>query len=143
MSKLAQRDGDDYPEAAAKHLMDAAVLAREERFDGAGYLAGYAAECMMKTLIQLEGGRARKYKHQLGKLSQNAGRLAALPGARTARYHPRITAEHAMYQPGGWHEDLRYRAPGAVREATAQAWLEQARALYATTILPMRLDGVI
>lgn len=138
MSTSALRDGDDYPAAAGKHLVDATVLARAERHDGAGYLAGYAVECTMKTLIQLERGRPRKYKHQLTKLSQNAMRFAVLPGARSVRYAPKKIAGIA-----GWREELRYRAPGTISSATAQAWLEEARMLYETTIVPMRLDGVI
>jgi len=138
MSKLALRDGDDYPEAAGKHLVDGTVLARAERHDGAGYLAGYAVECTIKTLIQLERGKPRKYKHRLTRLGQNAMRFAALPGARSARYAPQAIAGAA-----GWGEELRYRAPGAISGATAQEWLQEARMLYEATIVPMRLDGVI
>ncbi|MCP4661181.1 MAG: hypothetical protein GY856_37740 [bacterium] len=144
MSKLALRDGDDHPAAAGKHLVDATVLARAERHDGAGYLAGYAVECTMKTLIQLEGEKPRKYKHRLFKMSQDALRFAALPGARSARYAPKAATGHSIYDRAmGWQEALRYRAPGAISGATAQAWLQEARMLYETTIVPMRLDGVI
>ena len=40
MSTLRQPNGDDYPEAARKHLQDADVLFKSRRFDGAAYLAG-------------------------------------------------------------------------------------------------------
>ena len=49
MSTLRQPNGDDYPEAAPKHLQDADALARSRRFDGAAHLSGYVAECALKT----------------------------------------------------------------------------------------------
>lgn len=49
MSRLKQANGDDYPEAALKHLQDADALVRGRRFDGAAYLAGYVVECALKT----------------------------------------------------------------------------------------------
>ena len=57
MSHLRQSNGDDYPEAAVKHMQDSGVLLAGGRYDGAAYLAGYVVECALKTLIQLEAGR--------------------------------------------------------------------------------------
>lgn len=57
MSGLRQGNGDDYPDAAEKHLEDSKVLMAGSRHDGAAYLAGYVVECVLKTLIQLETGR--------------------------------------------------------------------------------------
>ena len=51
MSRLAQPNGDDYPDAAQKHLVDADLLFQAGRFDGAGYLTGYVVECVLKTYI--------------------------------------------------------------------------------------------
>lgn len=56
MSRLRQSNGDDYPEAAGKHLTDASVLVADDRHDGAAYLAGYVVECALKALIQMETG---------------------------------------------------------------------------------------
>ncbi|HSN99958.1 MAG TPA: hypothetical protein VLS89_16800 [Candidatus Nanopelagicales bacterium] len=53
MSNLAYQ-GDDHPEAAAKHLDDAKALLAAMRYDGAGYLAGYVLECSLKTIVLLE-----------------------------------------------------------------------------------------
>lgn len=49
MSRLKRPNGDDYPEAARKHLRDADALFRGGRFDGAAYLTGYVVECALKT----------------------------------------------------------------------------------------------
>ena len=46
MSSLLQQNGDDYPEAAGKHIEDADLLLQAQRFDGAGYLTGYVVECL-------------------------------------------------------------------------------------------------
>ena len=57
VSRLQQNNGDDYPEAASKHLEDATVLFAGTHADGAAYLAGYVVECALKTLIQAQTGR--------------------------------------------------------------------------------------
>jgi len=87
MSRLAQGDGDDYPDAAEKHLTDADMLLHAGRFDGAGYLTGYVVECVLKTYIlvgQSSSPIARADRHhRLNDLSQSALRLAAMPSATT------------------------------------------------------------
>ncbi|MBI4602615.1 MAG: HEPN domain-containing protein [Planctomycetes bacterium] len=143
MSRLLQPNGDDYPEAAKKHLDDGEVLLANGRSDGAGYHAGYVVECVLKTVIVVEKGSA-PFVHGLSQLGQDAQRLAALPGAKTARYVPRRTAGHIIYDPtSGWRETLRYRAPAALAPAAASDWLGEAQAVYLSTVVPMQMDGVI
>lgn len=149
MSGLLLANGDDHPEAAAKHLSDANVLNAASRPDGAAYLAGYVVESSLKSLVLVEEGlpasNNRSFRtHDINDLSTRVLRLAALPSARTARYIPKQTAGHALYDPNnGWRETLRYRPAGAVTPAMAQAWLTEAQAVFESTILPLRLDGVI
>jgi hypothetical protein len=145
MSKIKQPNGDDYPEAAAKHLADAKSLLNANRIDGAAYLSGYVVECALKSLVLVESGNARAFRHQLTNLSQHALYLAAQAGSRTARYKPKISAGPSICdgQPNGWHESLRYRQLGAVRAATAAAWVEEAEAIYVSTVVPMRIDGLV
>jgi hypothetical protein len=38
---------------------------------------------------------------------------------------------------------VRYKAPGAVSEATASAWVAEAQRLYREVIIAMKLDGVL
>jgi len=143
MSKLSLPDGDDHPEAAGKHLADAEVLAAGGRHDGTAYLCGYVVECALKSLILLAGSAPRR-SHDLGALSRNALRLAALPGARSHRYVPRGQSTSSIYDPiHGWRETLRYRPEGFADAVMAQEWLMEARRVYASTILTMRLDGVV
>ncbi len=46
---------EDFASAASRHLRDAKLLLLEGRFDNAGYLVGYVAECGVKALIAMAG----------------------------------------------------------------------------------------
>ena len=62
---------DNYPAAAIKHVRDSEALLAARRYDGAGYLAGYAEECTLKTLIWVETNQGRR-SHNLNRLSSRA-----------------------------------------------------------------------
>jgi len=135
--------GDNYPKAAEKHLDDARVLLTRGRFDGAGYLAGYSVECVLKTLIEVEHKGVPQI-HDLSKLSLKASQLAAQQAQRTARYIKTPDVTSLQYgRPGGWEETLRYSPPGTVSQADAGAWVAEAERLHREVIVQMRLDGVI
>jgi len=145
MSNLRQTNGDDYPEAAEKNMQDAMELLKASRYDGAGYIAGYSVECVLKTIVQVEGGTAVTVRgHNLNDLSRQALLFASLPTAKTARYVslPAITTL-SYGLPQGWQETLRYRPMGTIPIAAAKAWVEEAERLYHNTIGSMKLDGVI
>lgn len=133
---------DNYPEAAWKHVTDSEALLAAKRYDGAGYLAGYAVECTLKTLIQV--ARPRRFRdHDLNSLSSEVVQLLSLPAQRTASYvrHPNVTS--LQYGPAGWHETIRYKASGFVSQSNAEAWVAEAKRLCDEVIIPMKLDGVI
>ena len=144
MSKLANTTtGDDHPEAAGKHLDDAFTLFVNERYDGAGYLAGYVIECCFKSVILLGTGPAR-ITHDLNSLSTDAIRFASLPGGTTARYLPNQTPGHSIYVLGtGWRETLRYRPSATVSDQAAASWIEEAERVYVSTVAKMWKDGVL
>jgi hypothetical protein len=132
---------DDFPAAAGKHVTDSKVLLASGRWDGAGYLAGYGVECVVKVIIQVEG--AAPWGH-LPHISPHAAMLAGLPNARSARYVTTPTVHSVpLGRPTGWDPVLRYEAAGGVAEAGARAWVAEAERLYAEVVLPMKLDGVI
>ena len=142
MSRVALPNGDDHPEAAAKHLLDCSLLQAQGRHDGAGYLAGYVIECCLKTLILVDG-LAPGFVHFLSALNQEAIRLAALPGSQTARYAPWHSAGHPIYnRASGWDVALRYQ-PEHILPALAQRWVEEAHLVFSRTVVPLRLDGMI
>ena len=131
---------DDYPGAASKHVLDCEALLAAGRFDGAGYLAGYAVECTIKTIAKIEGSPLRG--HNLGDLSRSALAVAALPSGRTARYltNPGITTL-TYGDPPGWMETMRYQAAGFIRQTDAANWVAEARRLHDEVIVQMRLNG--
>lgn len=148
LSKLHCPNGDDHPEAAGKHLDDAKTLENGGRHDGAAYLSGYVVECCFKSLVLFEIHRETwsrvKKGHDLRFLSSEALRLAALPSSKTARYIPRMTPGHPLYDHSiGWHEYIRYHAPGSIAATDAREWLLEAEAVYASTVAEMRLNGVL
>lgn len=151
MSNFCQSNGDDYPEAARKHLDDAQALLNAARYDGAGYHVGYVIECALKTLLQyarwpnkpLEGIPPPK-RHDLSVLSGAATRLAAGGSPHTARYLPNPPPAIVYGTPPvGWEEDMRYRAPGDLNQAQAQQWVSEAERIYTQTVQQMWKDGVI
>lgn len=142
MSNFFQPNGDDYPEAAYKHLGDAQALLNAARYDGAGYHAGYVVECALKTLLQADGASTRG--HDLGALSRQATVLAAGGSPHTARYLPKPSpAIVYAAPPAGWKETMRYRAPGDLNQAQSLQWVNEAERIYDQSVRQMWKDGVI
>jgi HEPN domain-containing protein len=134
---------DNHPEAAEKHVLDSEALLKVNRYDGAGYLAGYAVECTLKTLILIEGHRMRG--HNLNELSIRALALASVPTQKTAKYinSSAITTITYGHGPQDWNESLRYEPEGAIKPADCLTWVSEARRLYDGVIWQMKLDGLL
>src|SRR5580658_5700696 len=130
MSTKLQTTGEDYPEAALKHCDDARHLISGNRSDGAAYLAGYAVECSLKTLVQVEKGSTRLIKnHNLNDLSTEALGLALQPTNKTAKYltnKSALTTLRYDNPPAGWKEYLRYFPSGTIPARIAERWVEEA-----------------
>jgi hypothetical protein len=148
MSTLALTNGDDHPEAAQKHLLDAQILLAQQRADGAAYLSGYVVECALKSLWLLEKGvssgnppRGRQ-GHDLTYLNFQAAAFASVAGARTARYFKTAMTGVSQSSIAAWTPDMRYRSP-TITLANAHAWYVIADAVFHETIAQMRLDGVL
>ena len=133
--------GDDYPEAAGKHLADASTLLDGARYDGAAHLAGYVVECALKTLIQMETRRTRR-SHDLASLSSTLGAIAAQASFRTQRVYVSAAAFLHGSRIVAWKPEMRYRAAQVTR-STARAWFREAQEFYRLTIGRLRDDGVI
>lgn len=141
MSRLVLANGDDYPEAANKHLSDAGALLASGHPDGAAYLSGYVVECSLKALIQLETGAA-PHDHDFASLGRRLHAAMAAAGARTARYFGRATQGLPSAAISQWVPAIRYRG-STMATADAQAWHHDAREIHRETVHQMRLDGVI
>jgi len=140
MSNLHQKNGDDYPDAAGKHLADAKVLLGAARLDGAAYHSGYVVECALKTLLQLEG--APGWGHHLSNLAGSVAKTCTISGASTARYITQAVRGVAASSISAWQETLRYQSPVMAPKDTA-TWVNEAQKIYSDTIVKMVLDGVI
>lgn len=141
MSRLRTSNGDDYPEAAHKHLLDAQTLLGEQRADGAAYLSGYVVECALKSCWQLETGQPRR-GHDLRKLAQAVSAVATVAGAKTARYLKTVTSSVSSSAIAAWTPEMRYWAP-TMTSGDAMAWCQIADNVFQETVAQMRLDGVL
>ena len=142
MSTLKQPDGDDYPEAALKHLLDADVLLTGRRFDGAAYLSGYVVECALKTLIRVESGRPVRHSHKLTGLLEEMDVLAVRAETRTGRLYVGVAATLKKADILRWKPEMRYRGP-EVTSSEADAWLRDAREAYGLIVGSLILEGAI
>ena len=142
MSHLRQSNGDDYPEAAGRHILDSRALVARRRFDGAAYLAGYVVECTLKTLIQLETGRA-DHSHDLPGLLDQLDVLAAQVGARHGKVYLAIEASlRSSDVVNNWNSGQRYRGPEASANL-ARAWHREAAHAYRRVFGELNLAGAI
>ena len=142
MSALRQGNGDDYPDAAGKHLEDSRVLMAGSRHDGAAYLAGYVVECVLKTLIQLETGGPRYY-HDLPGLCDELDGLAARAGSRYGKYY--LAAEASLRASSvfiHWKPQQRYHGP-EVTANDAGTWCREADVAYQQIMGQLHLAGAI
>lgn len=149
MSRLRTSNGDDHPEAAHKHLLDAQTLLGQQRADGAGYLSGYVVECALKSLWLHETGVPTgnampwdRKGHDLSHLATQVTALATVAGAKTARYFKTAMSGVSSSAISAWKPEIRYR-PATMTSGDAQVWCQIADGVYQETVAQMRLDGVL
>ena len=132
MGGLRQANGDDYPEAAGRHLQDANALLAGERHDGAAYLAGYVVECAMKTLIQLETGTLL--------LVRTISPPCGTPSTCSPRWPTLVSA-------GCTPACFRWGDPRALfvtsSPDTSRAWLADASKIYDEIVGTLVMDGAV
>lgn len=149
MSRLNLANGDDHPEAAQKHLLDAQVLLAQQRADGAAYLSGYVVECALKSLWLHETGVPAgsalpwgRQGHDLNYLTAQVAAFASVAGAKTARYFKAATSGVPQGAIATWTPEMRYQ-PARMAVGDAQAWCLAADAVFHETVAQMRLDGML
>lgn len=89
MSRLRLPNGDDHPDAAQKHLLDAGLLLVQQRPDGAAYLSGYVVECALKSLLVLETKSAPQH-HNFQSLVQQVSKVATFAGPMNEAYPDKL-----------------------------------------------------
>jgi len=141
VSALHMPNGDDHPDAANKHLLDAAALLAQHRPDGAAYLSGYVVECALKSLYAFETGKGMS-GHNFKTLVKTLSAVAMVAGSKSARYFGSATQGVLAAPIGSWDPEMRYRS-SSMTVGDAQVWHDDARAIFQETIHQMRLDGVL
>jgi hypothetical protein len=134
---------DDYPSASLKNLDDAKTLLANNRYDGAGYHAGFVIECSLKAILQ--HNRHQAHGHDLQKMSEQALGLATLPQGSFAKYYPRIlrSGNCTLVTCKEWGVNIRYKTLGLLPQQIATQWVYEADSFYQDSIGEMRKDGVI
>lgn len=112
-------NGDDFPEAAEKLLADAKALHNASRYDGAAYMAGYVAECSLKTILLIEllarETRATTVTQLALVLSTPGAWAAKLPDfVKVLRYKIGHDVQKALRVATGKSSELHLHACGAV-----------------------------
>ena len=80
--------GENYREAALRHMKDAEALAKGKRWGGAGHLVGFAAECALKhriTSLRTENETLKRHFPGLIEIAKKTfGRTAKIEPAHFA-----------------------------------------------------------
>jgi HEPN domain-containing protein len=122
---------ESYKDAATRHYEDAVVLRQASKFDNAGHLIGFAAECAIK--------------HAISTFSSSSGRPKGhFPEfLNIARKH--LDKRSPMYNllqtelMTGWKVDRRYYATGQTSPAELEDWLGHTRRLMGAAKIKVHL----
>ena len=130
------KDGtpEDYEGAAIRHYQDAEALRQTHRFDNAGHLIGFAAECAIKHGIGALGAGERSPDLHLPHLLPAARkRLGERAGYRSMfdLVKPEIFKE--------WNIDWRYANTGKTTQDNIADWFGTTRRLLAAANIKVRL----
>jgi len=107
---------ENYAEASIRHFSDAEHLACSGRFDSAGHLIGFAAECAIKhAVLSLAAGPVAKLHIPL--LIEHARKR--LHGQRDRAVHTLI-GDPAFFD--GWRVEARYESDGGTDASRYASW---------------------
>ncbi len=129
---------DDYASAAARHVNDARLLCEADRWDNAGYLAGYAIECSVKAVID-RADLPPLHTH-LNEIPRELLALAADLNLAARRYPVDVDPDVAAVRTA-WATKLRYAQTGALAATDARSLVDSAERVFGRTIVAMVLDG--
>lgn len=130
------RDGtpEDYQAAAVRHYQDARRLDKDARYDNAGHLIGFAAECAIKySIYSLPSGQSCPEQHLPHLLPAARKRLGGRVGY-AAMYNllkPEIFAD--------WAVDFRYSPDGKITADSLKEWFSLTKRLFGAANIKVRL----
>ena len=127
--------------ATSRHWDNSAFLSDHNRHQEAAYLAGYAAECALKALVEQGGLLGRPFGHSLADLSGEGLELALLLNPLLRRYEVSPVASHT---PGlrQWRETHRYEETGFLPETDFQNIVTEAHKIAQLILVGFTLDGL-
>ena len=130
---------DDYADAAVRHYRDAENLAERGRFDNAGYLIGYAAECAMKQKLRdLHSDPNRDFDgHHPG--PQRQIRMF-LEGRGLSGPWLSLVRNRSLFR--GWSPDIRYASNGQINAGKYDGWKADAERVLSAAKLRWRQPPV-
>jgi hypothetical protein len=115
---------ENYGAAAIRHFADAELLAKNQRWGGAGHLVGFAAECALKHKIDtLQPQKGAPHCH-FPELLDVARRH--LTRRRDTAIHTLLKLPNLME---GWNVSLRYSGDAAVHKGMYALWRDHAARL--------------
>ena len=130
---VGERVAEDYESAALRHFEDATTLRTSGRYDNAGHLIGFAAECAIKhRIMSLRPSTNSPYVHFPDLLVAARKHL----GARS-----KFTSMYDVLKPGvfaTWHVNRRYDETGSTNEAELIKWFIETTMLFKTAGLKVR-----
>lgn len=133
---MALKDGtpEDYGSAARRHYQDAETLNAAGRFDNAGHLIGFAAECAIKHKIYSLGTGDTcpdlHLPHLLPAARKRLGERAGFSGMYNILKSDVFT---------DWAVDFRYSPDGKIKSENVTAWFAVTRRLLAAANVRVRL----
>lgn len=128
---------DSFPDAARRHWSDAKHLAANDRFQNAGHLLGFAAECLAKEVLAgagiiIDKPSAQQWSHfpKLAEKIRMEGRTRVM-----ALLLP-IVAKQAFLD--GWQVECRYEAniPRSDAETRYHSWQADVESLFNAAGIP-------
>ena len=127
---------DSFPDSARRHRSDARSLAADNRFQNAGHLLGFAAECLAKEILLAAGitidktSGFRTHFPALGEKIRIDGRTRVM-----ALLAPVVSSATFL---SGWEADGRYEQnlSNLVAEARFASWRADVDSLFRVAGVP-------
>lgn len=122
---------ENYAQASVRHYIDAKKLADTGRFDNAGHLVGFAAECAIKHAFDISVRTSASPKVHLPELAKAALKRMKSRNPASSPMQSLLSQIGSGYFQN-WTVESRYSADGFITEASYVRWHELAtRTLHA------------
>lgn len=112
---------DDYASAAHRHMTDAQLLYNIGRLDNAVHLAGFAAECAVKSSLEaaMSGWAGKTGSHRIDQMAGRDARWLAAVSPESDLFHAVASVQRGVLSHK--HPDRRYWASGWPEDETKDA----------------------